>query len=65
MEFESILTTKNIMHTNTHPINSRRKITQPKPMQHKIISLYTQTTIVTTYLEKERFFFVFSISKQA
>jgi len=47
IEFESILTTKKIMHANTHPINSRRKITQPKPMQHKIISLYTQTTIVT------------------
>jgi hypothetical protein len=32
VEFESIFTTKKIMHINTHPINSRRRITQPKPM---------------------------------
>jgi hypothetical protein len=32
VEFKSILTTKKIVHANTHPINSRRRITQPKPM---------------------------------
>jgi hypothetical protein len=32
VEFKSILTTKKKMHTNTHPINSRIRITQPKSM---------------------------------
>jgi hypothetical protein len=48
---------KKIMPINIHPISSRRRIiNQPNPMQHKIISFWTQTT--TIGLEEEKLFFI-------
>jgi hypothetical protein len=53
------------MHINIHPSSSRRRriINQPNPMQHKIISFWTQTTIIG--LEEEKLIFFFSLFEKA